>query len=89
MLATLNINLFFVRTCCLFRVESKLNFDHQGKLLSGNIKDDTGRIQCILVKNLLSRHEVHLAQGTLTLQEQVLKNSCYENFKNIVKNFQY
>ena len=47
---------------------------------------DTGRsyIAYILNENLQGKHGGHLDQGTLTLQEQVLKNSCYENLKTII-----
>ena len=38
----------------------------------------------ILNENLQGKHVGHLDQGTLTLQEQVSKNSYYENLKTII-----
>ena len=42
------------------------------------IMTQEGLILLILNENLPGKHGGHLDQGTLTLQEQVLKNSCYE-----------
>ena len=67
------LKIFLCKNFWSFQSLSTLSLDHLGKLL--HIKDDTGRILFILTKNLPSRHGVHSAQGTLTLQEQVWRNS--------------